>query len=433
MLRPSELFLRELPPPDEGQWTLRAVAAGARHMAFLTAEGHLILVGSNKHGQVGQPLHGQEVLETQPFFYDMGFPPEEQPDNIVCGSNYNLAYRAGTRHAVAIGSNTFGQLGVGNKDTHDNTCGFVEWDANASWWHGTKAGIKKVACGYNHTLILLEDGSVFSCGSNLTGELGIGNDTSPMVPTPISYFAENDIHVHDLVAGNAFSLFLAEDGRVFGCGTSRQAALPFNSVVPKLVPVIRPGGTLLMRVKKIGCSGDAVCFVTYKNEVFFRGKLPNYGVEMRGEMLQVFPPKPKAGGENVASGDLVVEHVVGRGESMFLALRDGAIWGFGGNGEGQIHVSEGAMNLAQGVYRESFLPILRASVQCIEQSPDFPSQVAVGHGFVVMLDPHHAYEAMPPRPGRSPQRSGLHVGAQPAAQKIYFPYDAHRQQRRIFF
>ena len=32
--------------------------------------------------------------------------------------------------------------------------------------------VKQVACGYNHTLFLMTDGTVFSCGSNDFDQLG---------------------------------------------------------------------------------------------------------------------------------------------------------------------------------------------------------------------------------------------------------------------
>jgi alpha-tubulin suppressor-like RCC1 family protein len=37
--------------------------------------------------------------------------------------------------------------------------------------------IEQIACGYTHTFILKNDGSIWSCGFNNNGQLGLGNTT----------------------------------------------------------------------------------------------------------------------------------------------------------------------------------------------------------------------------------------------------------------
>uniref|UniRef100_A0A3Q2PRZ0 Uncharacterized protein n=1 Tax=Fundulus heteroclitus TaxID=8078 RepID=A0A3Q2PRZ0_FUNHE len=39
-------------------------------------------------------------------------------------------------------------------------------------------GLKEAACGGQHTLFLLHDGSVYACGANSCGQLGHGRDGS---------------------------------------------------------------------------------------------------------------------------------------------------------------------------------------------------------------------------------------------------------------
>lgn len=68
----------------------------------------------------------------------------------------------------AWGSTINGELGLGGiEDEYIHTPRLLEW-------HGVDK-IKEVACGEHHTLILLKDGKVYSCGNNDYGQLGHGH------------------------------------------------------------------------------------------------------------------------------------------------------------------------------------------------------------------------------------------------------------------
>ena len=60
------------------------------------------------------------------------------------------------------GRNNYGQLGLGD---NTNRTTFTEIITNAD-------DIKLVYCGGNHTLILKNDGTLWGCGCNTFGQLG---------------------------------------------------------------------------------------------------------------------------------------------------------------------------------------------------------------------------------------------------------------------
>jgi alpha-tubulin suppressor-like RCC1 family protein len=76
------------------------------------------------------------------------------------------------------------------------------------------------AVGLDFTLILLENGQVFGCGSNQNGEIGLG-ETIPysLVPAKISIPGVSGAIV-EVSTGWAFSLFRNAAGRVFGTGSN---------------------------------------------------------------------------------------------------------------------------------------------------------------------------------------------------------------------
>ena len=67
----------------------------------------------------------------------------------------------------ACGSNASGQLGLGD-NTRRNT-----FTAVPALPYGKVA--KQVAAGGHHMMILAEDGTVFACGCNGCGQLGLGD------------------------------------------------------------------------------------------------------------------------------------------------------------------------------------------------------------------------------------------------------------------
>ena len=68
----------------------------------------------------------------------------------------------------SCGRNDYGQLGLGNTN---NKTTFTQATTNAD-------DIKQVCCGGNHTFILKNDGTLWGCGNNNYGQLGLGDTTN---------------------------------------------------------------------------------------------------------------------------------------------------------------------------------------------------------------------------------------------------------------
>mmetsp|Transcript_25549 Transcript_25549/g.19330 ORF Transcript_25549/g.19330 Transcript_25549/m.19330 type:complete len:147 (-) Transcript_25549:123-563(-) len=74
--------------------------------------------------------------------------------------------------------------------------------------------VKKCAAGVDHSLILTDDNQVFSCGSNLDGNLGLGH----------TYSSDSFLSVHGLpaplqaISAGRHSAALTQDGRLFVWG-----------------------------------------------------------------------------------------------------------------------------------------------------------------------------------------------------------------------
>jgi len=92
--------------------------------------------------------------------------------------------------------------------------------------------IRKIACGYQHSLAVDADGQVFGWGNNsllqLSNKEAYERTQNPMfvayTPTKISTNLD-EVKIEDLAAGEDFSIFIgknntSQDSVVFGCGAN---------------------------------------------------------------------------------------------------------------------------------------------------------------------------------------------------------------------
>ena len=85
--------------------------------------------------------------------------------------------------------------------------------------------IKAVACGEAHTLFLDSEGKVYSCGWSEDGQLGCSTFQSIFSTKKIFYIASLQSKIVKVSAGSIFSACLSELGQVFLWGNGEQGQL----------------------------------------------------------------------------------------------------------------------------------------------------------------------------------------------------------------
>lgn len=149
-----------------------------------------------------------------------------------------VSIKAGFYHAVAItgdgklwswGYNVYGQLGLGTS-TNSNVPIHV---ANVT------TGAVAAAAGQFHTLVVTANGGVLAFGRNTNGQLGNATTANSSLPVTVSGLSD----VVDVAAGFNFSMALKADGTVWtwgsgvlGNGTPNQSNVPV--MVPNLAGVV---------------------------------------------------------------------------------------------------------------------------------------------------------------------------------------------------
>ncbi len=111
------------------------------------------------------------------------------------------------------GNNEDGMLGLSYASSYETTLQQVKGINNI----GFIAGIDDIASGYYHSLFLTSNSIVYGCGRNTNGQLGIGTTASPKLNL---VQVQNTPNIIQIVAAINSSLFLANNNIVYGCGNN---------------------------------------------------------------------------------------------------------------------------------------------------------------------------------------------------------------------
>ena len=112
---------------------------------------------------------------------------------------------------LSVGQNSMGQLGDGSLVERSNPVYMLR--SNGSVF----SGVSTLSAGTNHNAFLMDDGTVYTVGSNQSGRLGDGNNTDRSYPVQvIDYNGTPFSSVTKIDAGAIQTLFIKSQGTVWG-------------------------------------------------------------------------------------------------------------------------------------------------------------------------------------------------------------------------
>ncbi|MGB7746192.1 MAG: hypothetical protein WBN75_02780 [Verrucomicrobiia bacterium] len=186
-----------------GAQPVTRVAGGGGHSLFLKGDGSLWAMGENYYGQLGDGTYGTYPTEAT-----------NRPEQIVTSGVTTIAGGGGFSLFLksdgslwAMGDNYYGELGDGTTDNGNYSTNRPE--------KVVPGGVTAIAAGWNHSLFLKTDGSLWGMGRNDYGELGDGTYPDYGTNRPEQIVASG---VKAIAAGAAYSLFLKTDGSLWGMG-----------------------------------------------------------------------------------------------------------------------------------------------------------------------------------------------------------------------
>lgn len=281
---------------------IKDVIAGVNFTFFWTMNDQILAFGSNRYGQ----LTSQDKVchDKTPLVLNQDLLVGTSGIKKICTGDYHTAILAGDGKLWLCGSNDSGQLGCADSDENQMT---DDDDDNGSsnsslvclkTANKTPVFVKDVACGQEHTVVLLQDSSAMAFGKSDRGCCGTLNNR-----------ASNHLH-SDIVriwAGSYVTFLLSGDGTLFACGDNSygQLGLPVEqdersrtNYISVVTPVTTTPYFESKDIDDIKIGGSTTHFVLKNGDIYVVGgnrcgqSMTNLEVDNIHQFTKVEPTEP---------------------------------------------------------------------------------------------------------------------------------------------
>ena len=321
--------------PDEGykldgvtaSVVIKKIAASASNTAAIDDAGNLYTAGDNLRGQLARTLD---------FYVD-----EDSVLTKVSTSAKTIDVALGVDHIVVLdengevwtaGCNQYGALGI---------------DENAGkYWYGTQietlrkvtvgdgsVKIRAVAAGQYHTILIDENGGVWTAGYNSDGQLGRSENVNSGTPNTVFKKAEglDNVKIIGASGGTAHTVLLDESGNVWTAGNNLHGQLgrqTAKNVNPKFEKVA--DGISGVKITAIAAGSRYTVLLDDSGNVWTAGSngYGELGRETNGMSSSVF-------GKADLQGATAAKFIAAGGTTIVIDT-DGNVRTSGINGHGQL-------------------------------------------------------------------------------------------------
>jgi alpha-tubulin suppressor-like RCC1 family protein len=319
------------------------IAGGLAHSAAVHVPGKIASWGNNSYGQLGTGT-------ITPSFYAVASDTSGiLMKSVACGQYHTIGLVddiSGT--LLAWGNGLDGELG-----NNTNTATMLPVVVLNSNGNGPLINVSKIACGSAHSMALIDNGTMKAWGRRDTGQLGDGKTSPVNTSLPVDVLDTDGSGVLTNVSKitsskNNHSMFLMNDGSVMGCGYNTSGQLGDNSVITSSLPVVAFG---INNAIDIGAGGSMSGIITDEDRLLVR--VTNKSIAFAGTWGS--NNYGQLGINNIADSSHVMyptlENVIQieyGGNFAVALLADGAVWAWGHNNTGQ---------LGNNSYIDSYIPV----------------------------------------------------------------------------
>uniref|UniRef100_A0A674PEI2 HECT and RLD domain containing E3 ubiquitin protein ligase 3 n=1 Tax=Takifugu rubripes TaxID=31033 RepID=A0A674PEI2_TAKRU len=195
----------------------------------------------------------------------------------------------------------------------------------------TGRGLKEIVCGGQHSVFLLHDGSVYTCGSNSCGQLG---HNKPGI-TPEFVGALDTQKITLVSCGQAHSLAVNEQGQVFAWGAGEEGQLGLGTTetavrIPRLIKRLCDH-----RIAQVMCGNQHCIALSKDGQLFTWGQNTSGQLGLgKGEPSKLFPQPLKS------LAGIPLAKITAGGDHSFALSLSGAVFGWGKNKAGQLGLND---------------------------------------------------------------------------------------------
>ncbi len=334
------------------------ISCGASHTVAIADNGNIYACGFNDNGQLG---NGTYV--NQDTFVPIINPGNVRFIQIACG-DANTAAITDTGDLYTWGNNNEYQLGDGTRDSK-NIPNIVIKPSNVTKF-------TQVRFGYAHTLALTDNGEIYAWGRGMYGQLGVAELSMKSYSTPVLTKKPSNINKFTQIAcGWNHSAAIADDGNLYCWGSNNKGQLAISLYVDKLyTPTKTSKPQNDINFTRVYCGQDST-FVIGNNGNIYACGLNNSGQLGDGtrdnKSTLVIVVKPS---------NITYAHVNHYYEHTAAISDTGNLYTWGNNGNGQL--GDGTTTQSsipiQPVLPDPNAPGNKADSQWIFEAPDPPDK-----------------------------------------------------------
>jgi len=260
------------------EWTIWKVACGYRHTALITTTGLLLTFG---HGETGRLGHGDENSLDQPRVVDFFRNHDKAVISVGCGREHTMAVTAAGQ-LYSWGWGECGRLGIGET-------GVMADPQHVAELERLEMRALSVACGREHSLVIVEGGRLLACGAGYEGRLGLGHFDDAPVPAVVKSGAMDHENIILASAGDMHTAVVGESGMVYTWGFGASGALGTGKLEtspnPEPVTALLTDFPDAVKATAVACGSYHTIVLAESGEVFsfgdgFNGQL---GLDDQGD------------------------------------------------------------------------------------------------------------------------------------------------------
>jgi alpha-tubulin suppressor-like RCC1 family protein len=251
---------------------------------------------------------------------------------IACGNDFVFVLKQdGTLWAV--GNNSCGQLGLNHKEDQTE---FKQIVLNVS-------DVKQIACGYDFTFILKNNGTVWATGNNQNGQLGLGDKIDRYQFEQV--IDENIGEISEIICGYDHTFLIKSDRTILGSGCNCCGELATGSVSSSTTfnPIsVNNSSKIQTPLKNVICGNCCTYILDNAGKIWAAGNHTFEDGASKGSST-LFIEK-----DIDCSGNVI--KIAGGYNFLYALCDDGTLWSIGDNSVGQLglgNTTYGTVNFTQ--------------------------------------------------------------------------------------
>ena len=331
---PVPVAVKTAGTPMEGK-TIVQISAKVWYALALASDGTVYSWGFNSWGQLGNGTSGTANNASAPVAVKTAGTPMEGKTivQVAAGATHSLALATdGTIYAW--GKNEYGQLG--NDSTTNSPVPVAVKTAGTPMDGKT---IIQIHAGYEHSLALASDGTVYAWGRNNSGQLGKNDATDTHIPAAVQTLGTPMAGkvIVQLAAGNSQSMALASDGTVYTWGWNQYGQLGNGTTTNSRIPIaiVTTGTPLAGKIISRIAAGNAHALAMTDDGTVYTWGWNQYGqLGNNSTINSSLPVIVKTTGTPLA-GKMITQIASGGSPNSLVLANDGTMytWGWGQHGQ----------------------------------------------------------------------------------------------------